>query len=453
MAQLVNMPQFGSTMEEGLVVLWKRREGDKIIRGEPLLEVETDKTIVEVEAPCDGVLRKILAPTDSRVPIHHPLAILGAENEDISIVLAGMDADRMENNEAAAVCSDTAAGHESSPEPPGDVAVVISPRARRLADAEALSVALLAGRGTGPGGRVIERDVIAYLEERREPKKTPIDPFSPHLAASTQPADPETSPGPTPVGGEAEEDLSELALGLPGSRVHRDAVLAPSSVSSMRGDQAVTSRRDIESNDIRPSHAQMTLEVSITACLALRDQLLHEVAQRYGGVLDSIHIVLKAVGCALERVPLSNGERSGEGSEAREEVNIALSTVFDDRLATQYVAAVNRKSLGRISADLSRHANFVDRQSKADALRHTFTIIALTDEVDHFHPTIPSDGMAALGLGRIAERPIAVGGQVVVRSTLNLCLTYDPDKIDAAAAALFLRYLRELLEMPVRILV
>src|SRR5579871_3000943 len=159
MAQLFKMPQLGSTMEEGLVALWRRHEGEAIHKGDILLEVETDKTIVEVPSPCDGVLHKILAQTETRVPIHQPIAILGHENEDIAPLLAELSSKLPSAKSGKILPGEQGVAHSEPGSRPAahGAMLAISPRARRLADERGVPLAMLTGRGTGPDGRVIER--------------------------------------------------------------------------------------------------------------------------------------------------------------------------------------------------------------------------------------------------------------------------------------------------------
>src|SRR5579883_1173563 len=177
MAQLIVMPQLGNTMEEGTILRWLKAEGEEVRKGEPLLEVETDKASMEVEAEADGVLLKILAPPNTTVPIRQPIAVVGALGEDFAALLSS----EPQQNGASAAKAPVASATES---PASVVAesgsLRISPRARRLAEEEGVPLAALEGRGTGPEGRIIERDVRAYLAAEtqvsaaRPPRFTPL---------------------------------------------------------------------------------------------------------------------------------------------------------------------------------------------------------------------------------------------------------------------------------------
>src|SRR5207244_127215 len=162
------MPRLGQSMEEGTIVQWHKKEGDTVRQGEPLLEVMSDKANFDVESPMDGVVRKILAAVDGTLPVGHAIAILGTQDEPIEHLLGGAPASKA--NAESTSASPTATPRIEQPaasegERAGPLRLAISPRARRIADERGIPMAALEGRGTGPGGRVLERDVMAYLEK------------------------------------------------------------------------------------------------------------------------------------------------------------------------------------------------------------------------------------------------------------------------------------------------
>jgi pyruvate dehydrogenase E2 component (dihydrolipoamide acetyltransferase) len=460
MAQLFNMPQLGSTMEEGLVALWKRREGEAIQKGDILLEVETDKTIVEVPAPCDGVLRKILAQPETRVPIHQPLAILGLEHEDIAPLLAEWSTDRTDSVVQEADGEQPIAATADAE--PDKAAFAISPRARRLAEERSVALALLAGRGTGPGGRVIERDVLAYLEEqlKGDPhplRVTAVGSISPPAPRQTEIGD-EIVLHPTPiVGGEQIGALSELTLGLPGSQIRPMTASLRSSPNlhgqqPPRHDPASAPKQAQRQPPIVGEVASMALEVDMTACLDMYAQLLPAVNKSYSAALDCVHLVVKATASALAMVPQLNAAMMEEGLKSPDQIDIAVFTPVENELVVQMVERADIRTLGAVSAALT---GLTDHQSERAAAtgQHHFTLVALTDEVDLFYPSLPPGQVAALGLGRIAQRPVASNGQIIARMTMHLCLSYAPARVDTALAARFLQRLKELLEAPALILI
>jgi pyruvate/2-oxoglutarate dehydrogenase complex dihydrolipoamide acyltransferase (E2) component len=446
MAQLFNMPQFGSTMEEGLVVLWKRGEGEPIHKGETLLEVETDKTIVEAPAPFDGVLLKILAPPDTRVPIHRPIAILGQAQEDIAPLLAGLGVDSADHKVA-----NTAEGGDSRKiesaigDGDGKSAVVvddreaasfaISPRARRLADERGVALDALVGQGTGPAGRVIERDVLAYLENS-ENSTTSVREIT------------QWEKDKLPMG-----DLSDLALGLPGSQARPSPATFAAHSGSSRQHTASAASRPAPLMWETGATASMTLEVDMTACLALHAQLMSAVQTHYRAALDCVHIAVKATAQALETAPQLGAISTEDGLEMPSQVDIAVLTPVENELVTQVVERVGTQTLGAVSAALAGFTGHQPASLLAEKVKRCFTVLVLTDEVDRCFPPLPAGHAASLGLGRIAQRPVALNGQIVARTTMHLCLTYAAAAVDAALAARFLRRLKELMEVPAQILI
>ena len=180
MAELLLMPRLGQSMEEGTIVQWYKREGDVVRKGESLVEVMTDKANMDVEATADGVVRKIFATADQTLPINAPIAIIGTADEPIDHLLAQRDSampnglttvDPGVNTEP--IPGNLGMNAEAIPakpfpttQRPNDPTTqqIFSPRARHLADEHRIPIAALAGCGTGPGGRIIERDVMAYVE-------------------------------------------------------------------------------------------------------------------------------------------------------------------------------------------------------------------------------------------------------------------------------------------------
>jgi pyruvate dehydrogenase E2 component (dihydrolipoamide acetyltransferase) len=174
MAKVITMPVLGQSVEEQRVLRWFKNEGDAVAKDEPLAEFETDKTNFEWPAPESGVLRRILAPVDAYVPVNAPIAIFGTADEPIDALLS--ESDRAENDHASSdAATPTAAAPSSGSSSPalssgtanGDAAarVFASPRARRSLDENGVALGDLAGRGSGPEGRVLEKDVVAFVAE------------------------------------------------------------------------------------------------------------------------------------------------------------------------------------------------------------------------------------------------------------------------------------------------
>ncbi len=483
MAHVFNMPQLGSTMEEGTILKWHKQVGESVREGETLLEIETDKATMEVEATASGVLRKILAAPDSLVAIRTPIAIIGTADEPIDHLVdapaAGSETGRAAT---AAPTSDLLARDLPSLAPaensPTAVRLLISPRARRRADEAGVAIAALAGRGSGPDGRIVERDIAAYLERSAVPGGAE----SP--AESAARAMPRSTPLAARMADRLGVDLSALATGLPGSRVRSEDVLrhaesAPAhgggGSSQAAGPQGAppaglaagtTSislagmRKRIADNVTKSAftapHVTLTLEVDMTACAEFRTRALPDVEKRYGVRLSYTDILVKAVARALEEHPLLNASLAGDEIRLFAEKNIGVAVALEEGLIVPVVKAADQKGLGAISVELKQ---FVERArtgrfSPDDLAGGTFTITNLGSfGIDVFDPIIVAGQAAILGVGRIADKPVVIAKAVTIRSMMNLCLSFDHRILDGAPAARFLQRMKELLENPMSILV
>ncbi|MCS6775994.1 MAG: dihydrolipoamide acetyltransferase family protein [Chloroherpetonaceae bacterium] len=465
MAHLFTMPQLGSTMEEGTILRWHKREGDPVKAGEVLLEIETDKSTMEVEAPTDGVLRKILEPENALVPIRKPIAVIGSADEPVDHLLTG--AQTPDTAEPASRSADPGAPMVEAASIAGEgERIAISPRASRLAAEKGVPVTALAGRGTGIGGRIVERDVLAYLETQSGGMPT------------VEMAPERVAPRLTPLAARLADDLGvaveELATGLPGSRVRSTDVIrhvesrkeTPAPVLLATEGPGYTAqpftgmRRRIAENVSKSAftapHVTLTLEVDMTACAALRAQLIPAIEASYGARLSFTDLLVKAVARALEAHPQMNASLIGEELRIYQARNIGVAVALDDGLVVPVVRDADRKTVGAIAAELKQ---LVERARAGQCTPEelsggTFTITNLgAFGIDLFDPILVPGQVGILGVGRIAEKPVVVQGEVAIRSMMHLCLSFDHRVVDGAPAARFLQSLKELLEQPLSILV
>ena len=477
MAQLFNMPQLGSTMEEGTILKWHKNEGDAVRTGEVLLEIETDKASMEVESPVDGVLRKILALADAVVPIRRPIAILAGATESIEALLAEAGvggAPPTGNAPPPAELSPSPAGEASSvpsaPAATDGAKVFLSPRARRIADEKGVAVALLVGRGTGPQGRVIERDVEAFVAAQAA-RPTPPE--------SVERTAPRTTPLAARMADDLGIDLNDLTTGLPGSRVRREDVLrhaetarpttAAPSVTPPKSEGALAGvtvlafggmRKRIADNVVKSAfsapHVTLTLEVDMTACAEFRTRLIPEIEKVYGTRLSFTDVLVKATARALGEHPLLNAALVGNEVHLFAQKNIGVAVALEEGLIVPVLKSAEQKALGVLSAELKQlvERSRTGKFTPDDLSGGTFTITNLGSfGIDVFDPIIVTGQAAILGVGRIADKPVVLQKQVVVRSMMNLCLSFDHRILDGAPAARFLQRLKELLENPLLLLI
>lgn len=462
MAELFVMPRLGQSMEEGTVLQWLRQEGDTVKPGDPFVEVMSDKANFEVEATAGGVLRKILVPANETIPVNAPLAIFGTADEPIDDLLGNQPA-----GETGASEAEKAPPVPSSPAPPAPntqhptpaVDVFLSPRARRLADEQGIAVSALQGAGTGPNGRVIERDVVAYIERQ---KALSLE------TAETQ--KPRITPLAAKIADDLGVDVGDLSLGLPGSRIMAGDVRRhaesqkPTPVPAMAADGSPTiaeiipfkGLRKIIADNVAKSrqtapHVTLTLEVDMTEAAALLNKLKPEVQKVYSAKLTYTDLLVKTVSRALEGHPLCNAALIGDEVRVYADKNIGVAVATDTGLIVPVLRQADVKSIGSLSVELKALVERcrTGKQNQDDITGGTFTITNLgAFGIDVFDPIIVPPQSCILGVGRIADKPIVVDKQIVIRPMMNLCLSFDHRVLDGAPAARFLQRLKELLESP-----
>lgn len=453
MATKVILPMLGQTMEEGTIIKWFKQEGDKVEKGEALLEVMTDKVNMEVESPEAGILRKIIAQPDETIPIMAPIAILGTADEPIDDLLANTSAAAPTPTQVVAkeeedVLSAAPAPALSVEVPaPSPSRVFISPRARRLAHDSGITIEALAGRGTGPEGRVVENDVKAYIAEMASVKASP-------LAAR--------------IAADKGIDVREIVGSGPGGKVMRDDVLQACTPAPCPGIPAIegqaipfTGMRKMVADAVARSaqtapHVTLTAEIDMTDAVKVRGQILSEFERKYGTRVSFTDFVIKAAARALLDHPIVNSSLQGNEIRISPIVNMGVAVALDGGLIVPVVKNADSRSLAEVSVELKR---LVDK-AKAGSLSTdeisggTFTITNLgAYGIDVFNPIITPGQSAILGVCRIVEKPVVVERRIEVRSMMNLCLSFDHRVMDGAPAAQYLQRVKELLESPYQLLI
>ncbi len=452
MAIKMLMPLLGQTMEEGTIIRWFKKEGEEVKAGEPLLEVMTDKVNMEVEAPESGVLRKILAQPDEIVPVKEPIAIIGSPDEPIDHLLGPSQDVRSEKPEptsSAVEISTPQVDLTRAYEPSGAFAtservgegkqIFASPAARRAAREHGVDISILADRGTGPGGRIIEKDVLDYVASIR------ATPLAEKIAADLG-VDLTTLEG-TGVGRKVtSEDVQRAASAAP---ISFGQTIPFSGLRKAVG-QAV------ESSARSAVHVTLVAEVDMTECVRMRECILQDVESRYGVRISFTDIITKAVARAIESKPIVNSTLREDSILIHDQINIGIATAVENGLVVPVVKDVPKKSLIQVSKEIKELVSKA-RDGKLDAQDlsgGTFTITNLgAYGVDTFNPVITPGQSAILGVCRIAPKPVVVDGQVQVRQMMNLCLTFDHRVMDGAPAAEFLSGLKRILEQPYLIFV
>lgn len=478
----VVMPRLGLTMKQGRVEKWMRRDGETVSKGEPLLEVLSEKVTATVPSPGDGVLR-ILVPAGQSVPVGTPVAAL--------VGAAAAAAPATPSAPGAAAADATGSGT------PGQW-VRSTPAARRLA--RELGVDLAAVTGTGPDGLVTEQDVCAAHRARQEGSAKPVPPtaapaemappgaVSPGAAEREPAAPPARVPAPplaaTPlaraVAADLGVDLRELAGSGPGGKITREDVLravqdARGAAQDVGGEAQglaaptprqgetrvpLAGRRRVIAERMAASATQtapvtLTVHADMTKACELQEALLPRVEASHGVRLTFTDIVVRVAAAALRAFPYMNASLDGETVVQHGGVHIGVAVDTDQGLVVPVIRDADRRGLGDIAATRHRltEAARAGTISPDDLVGGTFTVTNLgMYEIEVFSPLINLPQAAILGVGAVEDRPVAQAGQVVVRPVCTLSLVFDHRIVDGAPAARFLRWIKSALENPALLL-
>jgi pyruvate dehydrogenase E2 component (dihydrolipoamide acetyltransferase) len=405
MAISVVMPALEMAQETGKLLAWRKKEGEAVKKGEPLLEIETDKAVVEIEAPGDGFLAGITAHEGAVIPVGETIAWLVAKGEKApttkspAVPSARATSATSAKEHAASSGSKTAAPSDATAAPMQTVAQ-ISPKARRLAkelgvDASGLS-------GTGPDGTITAEDVQAAADAKKS-------------AAASSTATPASQAG---------ESLSQIAR-LMAERMTQSWTTVP--------------------------HFFLTRDVDCTELMAAHKRLGPAVEKSNGAKLTVTDLLVAAVARALAQHPVMNASWMGTGIRQNSEINISLAMAIKDGVVGAVIHKADSAKLGDISAqrrDLTGRAR-ANRLRPADISGGTFTISNLgMYQVDAFVAIITPPQAATLAVGTIAERVVAVKGKPAIRPMMTMTLSSDHRVLDGARAAEFLTTLAEAIKKP-----
>jgi pyruvate dehydrogenase E2 component (dihydrolipoamide acetyltransferase) len=446
------MPRLGLTMEEGTVVRWLVDEGDQVDKGQPMLEVETDKVVVEVEATASGVIGPLLVGEGQTVPVTTLLARIYAPGEKVEPEAAAL---RKTGNEAPAPR--------------------ITPVARRVAEEKGVDLSSIPVRG--PGERIRARDIQAVQAKRQaagRPTRQRI--FSSPRArkrARDLGVDWRGLSGSGPRGRVVEKDVLRVATPSPalplsgggsgaGRGVEARPGLIPSPTLSLEGGesdviwetpttvQRLTAERMVASFGGAP-HFYLSAEVHADALLDLRSRLLPLIERRTGVRLTVTDLLVKILGAALAEYPRANAFWEEGRIGLNRQVNVGIAVATDAGLVVPVLRQADRKSLSQIA---SERAQLVEKAragtlSVDDLSGGTFTLTNLgMFRVDMFQAILNPPQSAILAVGRIVERPAVVDGQLVACPAAVLSLSCDHRVLDGALAAQFLGRVVELIEEP-----
>ena len=443
------IPKLGQTVEEVTIVNWLVEDGAKVEQGQPVLEVETDKTVFPLEATAGGYLHRGPFKEGDIVPVVTTVAIIGEPNDRFMVKGEGAIASVAQVEQPVAVYEAPPTG-ASQVGLSGAVQVdrlIISPRARKLASEKKVDLSRLTPTG-GNGVRIVERDVLAYLDQL--PKVSPLA----HKVAAEAQVDLESLVGTGPGGRIMKTDVERsLRAGPP--------VLIPESLPPL-GEMEVVER--IPLSGIRGIIAErmgvsvhttarvtLVMEVDATEFVTMRERIKARVAEEWGFAPGYNDLLAKIVASALRKFPYMNARLTDDAIEYLRPINLGMATDTERGLLVPVIRDADQKSLRQFGLEFRQLVERArNRKSLPDDLTGgTFTITSLSAfGVDAFTPVINLPEAAILGVGRIAPKVVPWEGQPVVRTMCTLSLVFDHRLVDGAPAARFFGYIKDLIEEP-----
>jgi pyruvate dehydrogenase E2 component (dihydrolipoamide acetyltransferase) len=450
MATKVIMPKLSPTMEEGQLSRWLKKEGDKVSMGEPLAEIDTDKATMEMQALGNGVLRKILIQDGESAPLGQLIAIIGDPEEDISSLLGQSEsAAQAPAAEPSKTPTPEAEADEAPPEPraeskpnapakvePATVAaenagaqttkgddgasgngnqrgrLIVSPLAARMAAESGID--LRSVNGSGPGGRIIKRDVEELIAGKAAP--------------TTAPEDTRVAAGQSPAGPSAYRDV------------------AASEMRRTIAKRLVTSLGPIP-------HFFLTTEIEMDRAAEMRSSINALDPDLKISVND---IIIKVAAAALRQHPQVNASYQDKLVRYYEHADIGVAVAIEDGLITPIVRSADQKSLGEIASEVRDLAGRARNRKlrPEEFMGATFSISNLgMFGIDEFTAVINPPEGAILAVGAMAPKPVVCDNEIVIRQMMRVTMSCDHRVIDGATGAKFLQTFKKILENPLLLVV
>ena len=417
MAETITMPKLGFDMREGVLVRWVKNEGETINKGDVLAEIETDKATVEVESSASGVVRRLLASQGDSVPVGAPIAVVGTADEklddgptaSVKPVASANSSEKTGNLQAKS----QQATDQSQNVSEGSL-LKASPLAKKVAREGKVDLSKV--KGTGPGGRIVRRDVEAAVAGRAAPLAMAQPSFSPKSSIAVNP--------------------------IPGDQLVKTTKLR----------QAI-GRRLVESKQNLP-HFYLSHEFNVDSLMSIRSQLNGYVPD---GVKLSVNdFVIRATALALRRFPNLNASLNGTEIIRHGHIHIGVAVTVEGGLLTVVCQDADQKTISQISAEIKTMASRArDGKVKSEDVEgSTFSTSNLgMYDVENFSAIINPPEAAILALGSAREVPVVDGGQLKVGWRMKATISVDHRISDGAEAAQFMQALAEFLENPARLLI
>jgi pyruvate dehydrogenase E2 component (dihydrolipoamide acetyltransferase) len=393
MAHNIVMPALEMAQENGKLLSWRKKEGDAVAKGEPLLEIETDKAVVEIESPAEGILAGVKAHEGDVIPVGQTIAWIVMPGEKPPVETQASGSGRRMDTKAASAAAPAAVKTSSAP---ASSTARISPKARRLAKEHGIDLSSV--RGTGSDGEILAEDVMA-------------------LVASPKPA--------------------------------KDAA-APGTLETMSSIARLMAERTTQSWTTVP-HFFVVRELDAGAAVDAREKLGSAIEKAQGVRVTHTDILVALAARVLIKHPRLNASWTGEGVRLNPEVNIGIAMAVNDGVVAAVIPGAQAKNLGEIAAlrqELTERARS-NKLRPSDIAGATFTISNLgMYKVDAFSAIINPPQAAILAVGRIADRVVPVDGKPGIRPMMTMTLSSDHRVVDGARAASFLNDLADALQDP-----
>ncbi len=436
------MPKLSPTMEEGQISRWLKKEGDKVSMGEPLAEIDTDKATMEMQALANGVLRKILVNEGQSAPLGDLIAVIGEPDEDIASVLAeapaaaapAPQAEKQEDpapkpeEQPAQAKAAAAAAPAPQPQPSkvdgnvdhrqpqaaasGSARMIVSPLAARMAADAGIDLRSL--QGSGPGGRIIKRDIEAAISQ---PKSAP--------AQFPRAVEPGQVP-PAAASPYRDEPASEI--------------------------RKVIARRLVTSLGPIP-HFFLTTDIEMDRAAEMRKGINALDPDLKISIND---IIIKVTAAALMQHPEVNASFQEKFVRYYEQADIGVAVAIEDGLITPVVRAANQKSLSQIATEVRELAERA-RSRRLKPEEYTGATFSISNlgmfGIDEFTAVINPPEGAILAVGAMTAKPVVRDNEIVIRQMMRVTMSCDHRVIDGATGAKFLQTFKKILENPLYLVV
>lgn len=432
MATKVIMPKLSPTMEEGQISRWLKKEGDKVSMGEPLAEIDTDKATMEMQALANGVLRKIIINEGQAAPLGQLIAVIGEPNEDIASLLAEAPAAPTAKPEAKKEeQSQQPEEHERAPAPQARAAaagvdnggqpqatrsdsgrMIVSPLAARMAAEAGIDLRTL--QGSGPGGRIVKRDIEAALSQ------------------------------PAPARQKFPRAVETGRFQQVGASAYHDE--PASEIRKTIAKRLVTSLGPIP-------HFFLTTEIEMDRAAEMRKGINALDPDLKISVND---IIIKVAAAALIQHPAVNASFQEKFVRYYEHADIGVAVAIEDGLITPVVRAADQKSLSEIAAEVRELAERA-RSRKLKPEEYTGATFSVSNlgmfGIDEFTAVINPPEGAILAIGAMTAKPVVRDNEIVVRQMMRVTMSCDHRAIDGATGAKFLQTFKKILENPLYLVV